>query len=234
MTIKNGDFVQLDYIGRVDGKIFDLTQESVAKKENIYNDHVNYGPVTIIVGAGHLLKGIDDSLVGKKVGENFTVEVPPEKGFGKKNPKLIKIIPEKSFREQKVKPYPGMQVNIDGLIGNILSAGGGRVIIDFNHPLASKTLNYEVSVLKKVDEPKEQLSSIVQMYTNLKPNKIDVEISENNAKVFIEGAEKIDNHVKERIEEEAKKYIKLGKVEFVNKEAKVTAHEHKEIKEKKE
>lgn len=228
LTIKNGDFIQLDYIGKVEGKVFYLTQESVAKKENIYNEKVKYGPATIVVGAGHLLKGIDEALVGKKVGEKFSVDIPPEKAFGKKNAKLIKIIPEKSFREQKIKPYPGMQVNIDGLVGNIISSGGGRVIVDFNHPLASRTLNYEISVLKRIEEPKEQLSAVIEMYTNIKPDKMHIEISENNAKVSAENADKIDNRIKEHIEEEAKKYIKLNKVEFIDNISKEASHGNKE------
>jgi FKBP-type peptidyl-prolyl cis-trans isomerase SlyD len=230
LTIKDGDFVRVDYVGRVDGKIFDLTEESVAKKENIYNEKVKYGSVVIIVGAGHLLKGIDEALVGKKVGDKFTVDVPPEKAFGKKNAKLIKIIPEKSFREQDVRPHPGMQVNIDGLVGNIISSGGGRVIVDFNHPLASKILNYEISILKKIEEPSEQLKSITEIYTNMKQEKIHVEIAENNAKITIENADKLDNHIKEHIEEEAKKYIKLNKVEFVSSISKEAVHEAKEHK----
>lgn len=127
-----------------------------------------------------------------------------------------------------------MQVNIDGLIGNIISSGGGRVIVDFNHPLASKTLNYEISVLKQIEEPSEQLKSITEMYTSIKSDKIHVEIKENNAKITVENADKIDSHIKEHIDEEAKKYIKLNKVEFVSSGAKEEHHEAKEQKEKKE
>ena len=217
MAIKHGDFIQLDYIGRVDGRIFDLTDADVAKKEKIHNSKAKYGSVTIVVGAGHLLKGIDEALVGKEVGEKISVEVPPEKGFGKKSSKLIKIIPERSFKEQKVQVHAGMQVNIDGLIGNVISASAGRVILDFNHPLASKTLNYDVSILKKIDGQKEQLASLIEMYTNIKLDADKIEVSEHNAKVNIK---KLDEKMEKHIEDEAKKYIGLKKVEFTEEKTK--------------
>jgi FKBP-type peptidyl-prolyl cis-trans isomerase SlyD len=216
MTIKNNDFVKLDYVGRVDGKIFDLTKEDVAKKEGIFNEKTKYGPVTIVVGAGHLLKGIDEVLVGKDVGDSFSVDIEPEKAFGKKNAKLIKIIPERSFREQKVKPYPGMQVNIDGILGIVISAGGGRIIVDFNHPLAGKTLNYEISVLEKVEDKAKQVASLVEMYTNVKP---EVEIAEDSVKIIMNEAKNLSEKAKTHIEEEIKKYAGLKKVEFLSKDA---------------
>lgn len=106
LTIKDGDFLRIDYVGRVDGKIFDLTEESVAKKENMYNEKVKYGSVVIIVGAGHLLKGIDEALVGKKVGDKFTVDVPPEKSVRQEERKADKNNPREIIQGAGRKAIP--------------------------------------------------------------------------------------------------------------------------------
>lgn len=210
MAIKNKDFVTIDYVGKVDGKIFDLTNEEIAKKENIYNEKVKYKPVTIVVGAGHVLKGIDEALVGKNVGDSFSIEIPPEKAFGRKNPKLIKIIPASTFKEHNINPYPGLQVNIDGLLGTIISASSGRIIVDFNHPLAGKILNYDIKILKKIDDKKAQLEAIIQMYTDTTPE--EIKITENTAQIVMK---KPEERVVKQIEKEAKEFIGIENIEFV-------------------
>jgi FKBP-type peptidyl-prolyl cis-trans isomerase 2 len=207
--IKEGDFVKLEYTGTYDGKIFDTTDENLAKKENLFNKNTIYGPVTIVVGAGHLIKGLEEALIGKKEGEEFEITIPPEKAFGKKNPKLLKIIPLKTFKEQKINPYPGMTINVDNLLGVIVSVSAGRVIVDFNHPLAGKELTYKVKIHKIVNDKKEQLSSLVELYSNMH---CDVNINEDNATVTCE--EDIPENAKKVITNDAKKYINLKDVKF--------------------
>ena len=85
--MKNGDFVEIQYIGKIKdtGKIFDVTDETKAKQANIYNEGNKYEPVKIIVGAGHVIRGLDESLLDIEVGETKTFDIPPEKGFGKRD-----------------------------------------------------------------------------------------------------------------------------------------------------
>lgn len=213
MTLKNGDFVNLDYTGSFEGKIFDVTDEKTAKKEKVYSEQSKYGPVTIVVGAGHLLKGIDEALVDKKAGDKLKISVPPEKAFGKKDPKLLKIIPEKIFKEQKVKPHPGMTVNIDNVLGHVISIGAGRVIVDFNHPLAGKTLDYEITINKKIEDAKEKINALLELYTG----KTDYDVSLKDKEVILKcpGEQAMRPEVKRIIVDDIKKYIKLEKVEFV-------------------
>ena len=71
MKLKEKDFVTIEYTGTVDGKIFDLTDEELAKKEGIYKETTRYGPITIVVGAGHMIQGIDKVLAGKEEEEEF-------------------------------------------------------------------------------------------------------------------------------------------------------------------
>jgi FKBP-type peptidyl-prolyl cis-trans isomerase SlyD len=213
LALKDGDFVNVDYVGRVDGKIFDVTDEKLAKREKVYSEKSNYGPVTIVVGAGHLLKGIDEVLLDKKEGDTFQVSLEPEKAFGKKNSKLLKIIPERIFKDQKVKPHPGMTVNVDNAMGYVISVGSGRVIVDFNHPLAGKTLDYELTIHKKIDDNKEKIKALLQLYTG--KVEYDVEVKNNEVKIKYSGERSLVPEVKNIIVEDIKKYIKLEKVEFV-------------------
>ena len=218
MNIKEGEFVSIDYIGKVNGKIFDLTDEKLAKKEGIYEESKKYGPVTIVVGAGHLVEGLDKSIVGKDINTGFEVEIEPEEGFGKKNPKLLKIIPERTFKEQQVNPVPGMAVSIDGLMGHIISCSGGRAVIDFNHPLAGKTLNYKVKILRMVDDEKEQLRGLMDIYTGLTDEDYEVKIEDGNAKISVKKGKKISEKAKGLIKEDSKKYMNTKSLEFIEKE----------------
>ena len=149
MAIKQNDFIELDYIGRIKegNHIFDITNKEEAKKNKIFNEKAEYGPVKVVIGEKQLVKGLEDFLIGKEVGK-YTVELTSEKAFGKKNPKLMKIIPTNVFIQQNIKPFPGLQLNLDGLIGTVRSVSGGRVIMDFNHPLAGKDLTFKIKVVK--------------------------------------------------------------------------------------
>ncbi len=210
MAIKEGDFVVVEYTGKVEGKLFDTTDEEAAKKNGIFSKNTKYGPITIVVGAGHLLKGVEESLIGKNVGDEYSITLEPSKAFGRRNPKLLKIIPQKIFKGQKIDPYPGMTVSVDNLLGTVVSVSAGRVIVDFNHPLAGKELEYEIKVIKPVEDKNEQVKSIIELYAN---KECGIELKEKE--VAIKCKEDLPKNVKEAIEHDIKKYIKLESVKFV-------------------
>ena len=150
MKLKKGDFIEIEYIGRIkdDNKVFDLTNEEVAKKEGIHHkDHI-YKPVIICLGFNDIIKGLDEELIGKEPGK-YKIEINSEKAFGKKTYDLIKLVPNSIFNKENIRPFPGLQVNIENLIGTIRSVSGGRSLVDFNHPLAGKDIIYEIEIKKK-------------------------------------------------------------------------------------
>jgi FKBP-type peptidyl-prolyl cis-trans isomerase 2 len=214
LTIKQGDFVTIEYIGRIDGKVFDITDEALAKKENAYRANLKYGPVTIIVGRSQLIRGIDKALEGRKEGETFDIEVQPDDGFGKKSSKLIKIIPSSSFKSQKINPVPGMQINIDGLIGNIISASSGRIIVDFNHPLAGKMLNYNITVKKIVADKKQKIESVFDIYTGLGSKDLDIKEDGKKLTVAYKYKSALHDNLKQLIISDIKKYIGFEEVDL--------------------
>ncbi len=174
MPIKEKDFVELEYTGRIkDGNvIFDTTDEAVAKANDL--PRAQYGAVVVCIGQGQLLKGLEEKLVGKEPG-SYTIELAAEHAFGKKNAKLIQMVPARKFAEQEIQPVPGLRLNIDGTICTILQVTGGRVMVDFNHPLASKDILYDVKISKIVTDKKEQLKALFVMFLDIKPKAIAVE-----------------------------------------------------------
>ena len=162
MAFQKGDFVTINYTGKlVDGTVFDTTVEAIARSAGL-NSKATYGPVTVQIGERHAIPGIDDALVGKSVG-TYTVVVPAEQGFGKKSAKLLKLVPMGQFKKQQIQPMPGLELNIDGEYGVIRSVSGGRVVVDFNHPLAGQELTYTLEIIKEVTDPKEKVQAVLTM-----------------------------------------------------------------------
>ena len=169
--IKKNDFVEIEYTGKIaEGDIiFDTTDEAVAKKNDLYQEGAAYGPITICIGEKHLIKGLDAKLEGEEDEKSYTFTLSPEEGFGKKSAKLFKLVPLSVFRKQNVNPMPGLQVNIDGVVGTIKNATGGRVIVDFNHPLASRELIYDIKVNKIVTKKEEKVAALIKLLFGQEP-----------------------------------------------------------------
>ncbi len=151
------EFVKIDFTAKADGKVFDTTLKDVAQKENIYSDKVKYSPLPVIVGDGQVIPGLEDALRSMKKGEEKTVKIPPEKAFGKRDPKLVSVIPESVFKNNKITPVPGMPIQVEGKTARVLSVSSGRVQIDFNHELAGKEVEYWVKVVSKAETEEEKL-----------------------------------------------------------------------------
>ena len=109
------------------------------------------------------LKGIDDFLIGKEPGK-YEVELSPEKAFGKRNSSLIQLIPMKVFQGQNTQPVPGAMFNFDGRPARILTVSGGRVMADFNNPLAGKEVVYNVNAKRKVEDLNEKIKALIDFF----------------------------------------------------------------------
>lgn len=211
--VQKKDFVEIEYTGVIKENevVFDTTDENKAKEADIHDPRTVYGPVVIVVGENHVLQGLDDELAGKETGQEYEVNIPAEKAFGKKDASMLKLIPMKAFRNQQVRPVPGLQVNFDGVPGTVKTVTGGRVIVDFNHPLSGKEVVYKVKINRKVEDVNEKLSSLLELMLNIDKKDMQISIDENNkAKVTI-------NKPAGAINEEAKKKIKdkvLGLIEL--------------------
>ena len=161
-----GDFVKIEYVGKVrdTGEIFDLTDEKLAKEKGTYDKDHKYGPVLAIVDSGALIKGVEEELKKMKVGEEKEFDIPYRDAFGPRDGKLVKIVSINKFFEQKINPVPGSFVNIDGANCKIQTVSGGRVRVDFNHPLANKDLHYWLKIKERVDSDENKVKELLKSY----------------------------------------------------------------------
>ena len=203
--IKQGDFVEIDYIAKIKDTeiVFDLTYEKKARELNLFNPNMKYGPVVICVGEKNLISGLDDGLIGKDIG-NFDLDIASKNAFGSKNPKLLKIIKTDMFLKEKINPFVGLQVNVDGMIGVIRSVSGGRTIVDFNHPLSGRDVAYHVEIKRIVTDDIEKTKSLITFNLFLDESKYRI----SKAQDIIQVKTKVEIP-KEIIEVFVAKYAKL-------------------------
>ena len=211
--IKRHDFVEIEYTGRIkeDNTIFDTTEEKVAKENDAYDKNADYSPAVICIGENNLLKGLEEQLIGRETGKEYTFEISSENAFGKKDAKLIKLIPTNKFRQQNIQPMPGLQLNIDGVFGVVKTVSGGRCLVDFNHPLSGKDLIYNVKINRIIDDNKEKLNSLLKIHLHIK----DAEIEIQDDSAFIKSKTKIPKQAQEEFIKIVEKIIPaIKKIEF--------------------
>ncbi|HOP09816.1 MAG TPA: peptidylprolyl isomerase [Candidatus Methanofastidiosa archaeon] len=210
--MKEGDFVEIDYLGMVKstGDYFDVTNEEKAKEVGLYQANKKFGPVIVVVGARHVLEGLDDALLELGVGDEKSIDIPAEKAFGKRDPKLITTVPLREFSKQGIMPRAGMRLDIGGTWATVKNVSSGRVTLDFNHSLASRDLVYDIKVLRTVDDVGEKLRALIDIHFNNfdhTKNKIEID-EEGNVKLNASGLKKeISETIRDVLETESKKYI---------------------------
>jgi len=217
--MKEGDFVYIDYVGKIkdSGEVFDITNEQAARKEGAYREDFKYGPVPIVVGANFVLPGLNDALKEMNVGENKKVEIKPERAFGERNAEYVKLIPEARFKEQGVDVETGQYVTINRLRGKVLSADGGRINVDFNHPLAGKTLVYDLTVVGKIENDPEKVLALIYYFVGVDKDGANVTINGKEAEIEFKKKQDIHTETKETIATNVLKYVGgIEKVKFVD------------------
>lgn len=197
MAINNGDFVRLNFTGKVqeNDEIFDTTFEDVAKEADLFNENKEYKPIPIIVGGNHLLPAIEEAIVGLEEGDSKTIEIDSENAFGPRNRQLIQLIPMKEFKKQGMTPVPGMIITSEGNTGKILTVNGGRVKVDFNHELAGKDLIFDVDVVEIIDNDEDKIKSMIELHyatPNMDIDKTVVDIDGDVVNITLDEITKFD------------------------------------------
>ncbi|RJS84377.1 peptidylprolyl isomerase [Candidatus Bathyarchaeota archaeon] len=188
MPFEKGDFILIDYVAKVSetGELFDTTIEEVARKEGVYKEGALYEPMLIVIGEGWILKALDEKLAEMSLGEKETIEIPPEKAFGERDPNKIRLYPLRKLRAQGITPRVGMQIQVNGRLATVRTVGSGRVLLDFNPPLAGKTLIYEVTVQKKLNTTREKILSLIhRRIPQVKQEKFKVTIGKNKVSIEV-------------------------------------------------
>ncbi len=187
MGFNDGDFVLIDYTVRVKetGNIIDTTNEEIAKRENIYEAGKLYGPILVVVGKGWINEVVEKAIREMGIGEEREVVVPPEKAFGQRDPKKVKIYSLREFRRRNMNINVGDVVEIGGERGIVKSIAGGRVIVDFNHPLAGKTLIFKVKVVSKLEKLEDKVRALITRHLQIPGEDLGIEIVEEKGELVV-------------------------------------------------
>ena len=178
MTVKDGDFIKVDYTESVDERVISTTNRDVAMENDIYEDGVDYGPALIVIGSGDVVEGFKDELIGKEIGSSGIVEVPPEKAYGVRDPENVELIPLTKFKGER--PEIGLRVSVDGKMGTLTRIIGRKARIDYNHILADKVVKYDYTIAERIEERQEKLAGLIKIFAkiDLKAEVLEGDIAE--------------------------------------------------------
>jgi peptidylprolyl isomerase len=183
MPFDKGSLILLDYTARIkdNGEIFETTIEEDAKKSNLYDPTRKYEPRLISVGEGWVLKGLDEALTDTNVGDRRSIEISPDKGFGERDTSKVRMIPQRKLGEKANEIKIGDVVELDDRTGIIRYIGSGRVQIDYNHRFASRTLVYDVNVIKKIESNDDKIKYLIKRRLPIEDEKIKFEYKGDEA-----------------------------------------------------
>ena len=137
---KKGDKVTLEYTGTLrDGTVFDSS-----------SNHDT--PMEFELGTGRVIPGFEKAVKGMKVGEEKKFTLPPAEAYGDANPKLVQKVPRKEIPQDR-EPQVGMGLIVGGsgeqqMRAFITEVTPEFITLDMNHPLAGKTLTFQIKVVK--------------------------------------------------------------------------------------
>ncbi len=240
MPLEKGSLILVDYTARVkdSNEVIETTIEEDAKKGNIHDPNRVYEPRLLSVGEGWILKGVDEALLNANVGDNLTIEVPPSKAFGNWDQKKVRMIPLRRLGDKADEVKVGDAIEMDNKVGIVRFIGSGRVQIDFNHKLAGKTLEYSLTILKKLESDEEKITALIKRRLPIKEDKLKfkkeddmLEIEIPNEYLLQEGLQII----KRAIANDILRYVEsINKIRFIESYEREVKEEKKEQVEEKE
>lgn len=146
--VKTGDTVAVDYVGTFeDGKVFDTSLEQVAKDNALYSPQRSYAPLQFTVGSGQMIPGFEKAVMGMKVGDEKKVTLAPADAYGETREDLIVAVSGSQFTEAGLNPEVGQTYQTaQGVSATVKAVSGDSVIMDYNSPMAGKTLVFEITL----------------------------------------------------------------------------------------
>ncbi|MBN2126840.1 MAG: peptidylprolyl isomerase [Candidatus Diapherotrites archaeon] len=227
------NFVLIELTGREadSKKIFETTSKELAEKEEIASENREFKPICVLLGNNELFPVLEKALTEMKENESRKIELTPEQAFGERKKDLVRVIPIKQFKDNKMNPFPGLIIEADGLRGRVQTVSGGRVRVDFNNDLAGKNIEYELKLIKKVTDSKEKAKHLTEKYLPIP--EVDYKMEKEKITITLpSGLPKEISFVKNALEKQLKEAIpEIKEVEFKEKEVKKEEKESKESKE---
>ena len=153
MALSDGDTAVIEYTGTLeDGTVFDTSRREVAEAAGLaaQQPEREYDPLTVEVGAGQVIEGLEEALLGMEAGEEQSVTLSPGEAYGEPTDERVIEYDTQEFREmlQGEELEVGMHVQGErGAVGEVVSVDEETTRVDFNHPLAGETLSFDVEVV---------------------------------------------------------------------------------------
>jgi len=196
MPFNRGDFLLVEYTVRVKetNTVVDTTDIELAKKSGIYESSKMYGPALIVLGKNWLNPYVEEEISKMNENEEREIEVPPEKAFGERDPGKVKVYSLREFQRRGYSVSVGDVVEISGSRGIVKQISGGRVVVDFNHPLAGKVLVYKVKVVKKLEDFNEKVKALTARHLRIPSDDIEVMYDANGKTLVVKIPSKYITH----------------------------------------
>lgn len=137
-VVSEGKSVKVNYTLKVDGKVVDSS--------------IGRDPIMFTAGKRQVIPGFEKAIIGMKQGQKKSFRVSPSEGYGPEDPNAVRRVPKQQIPPD-IKPKAGMLLDTQGQDGKrvpvkVVKVEKDIVVLNFNHPLAGKTLNYDVEVLE--------------------------------------------------------------------------------------
>jgi len=143
----------MDYELRIDGEVVDTSEDG--------------DPIVFLQGAGQIIPGLEKAIYGLTAGDKKSVTVAPEDGYGEIDPDSIVEVPKDEFPED----FPlelGVEITVntededdesleEEMEATIVAINEDTITLDFNHPLAGKSLNFDVNILEVREATPEEI-----------------------------------------------------------------------------
>ena len=168
--MEEGTIVHVDYelYNGESGDLIETTREAIAKEHEMHQEGRSYTPMVCVVGGGNLIPGFEAALADAKANKETEIVIEPAEAYGEKDAQEIETISiEKLIRAVKDPNslYIGAPVTIGGRQGHLSYLAAGRARIDYNHPMAGKTLKYSFKIVKVVEGKEEQVTALLESNT---------------------------------------------------------------------
>jgi FKBP-type peptidyl-prolyl cis-trans isomerase 2 len=235
--IERGDIIHLEYDLWIaeDEILFDTTSKELADKHEISDENTIYKPQALIVDEGKAVSGLYKSLLEAEVGKDYEIEIPPEDGLGNRDPKLVEWHKTQEIERQKLEPIVGKEITVKDKSGRektgiVTMVTPRRTRVDYNNPLAGKTLKYKYKVVDKASEVEDKVSTILEMDFGRK-DEFEIKYEDDAVNIKLPDVCKYDQMwliAKYKVVNDLREYAGLQKIRFIEEYVKKEEEEKKE------
>jgi peptidylprolyl isomerase len=140
--VQNGNYVQVHYTGTLED-------------DTIFDSSAGRDPLEFQVGSGTIIPGFNDAVIDMKINEEKQVTLPPEQAYGPLREDLKREFPQEMLGEMQIEV--GQELRFTSprgpIMGKVLALEADKFQVDFNHPLAGKTLKFQIKVESITEAP---------------------------------------------------------------------------------